>query len=403
MNSTERTTLPQPLLWGILLGFSLLLCLVAAELFLRMVPGAWSSSFFYIYDPLVGTWHFSDFIGDNFGTDYSVRGIRLNRFGMRDSERSRTRIPGVTRIAVLGDSIIEGMQVSNDAVLTRQMESLFGEDVEVLNFGVAGFGTLQEYLMYTERVRMFHPDIVILGFYIGNDLRNNSRELESLYNKVSDRPFLQKMPNGSWEVVPVAAKVVSQHPVVLFLKRHFALYRFLWFKKGTLASFFLSPQAEQKNATSSASINTDAYLMRSFAPPSEEPFFSAWETTEHLLNELDARVKEDGARLVLVTIPDPIAMEADPKSSLEELLGEPLPEGYDAEYPQKRLARFALGAGIDYLDLTPAFKAYRDAHALSSPYFSFVHDGHWSALGHQVAAEAIVSFLRDSGLLHDDT
>ena len=44
-------------------------------------------------------------------------------------------------------------------------------------------------------------------------------------------------------------------------------------------------------------------------------------------------------------------------------------------------------------------QAFRDAHKLHSPYFSFTCDPHYSALGHEVAAEAIVRRLQEHQLL----
>jgi hypothetical protein len=64
-----------------------------------------------------------------------------------------------------------------------------------MNFGVDGYGTAQEFLTLTEDVWQFSPDIVVLAFFPGNDVRNNSAVLEG--DKC--RPFF--VPHGSG-VVP---------------------------------------------------------------------------------------------------------------------------------------------------------------------------------------------------------
>ena len=56
-----------------------LFCLGAVELLLRVVPGEWSSAFFHVYDPKVGTWHFPSYEGDWIRTDVRVEGIRGTR------------------------------------------------------------------------------------------------------------------------------------------------------------------------------------------------------------------------------------------------------------------------------------------------------------------------------------
>src|SRR5262249_51729552 len=66
------------------------------------------------------------------------------------------------------------------ACLERDLarDQAFGKRVEVLNFGVSGYGTTQEYLQLRDRVWQFDPDIILLTFTVSNDVRNNSKKLE---------------------------------------------------------------------------------------------------------------------------------------------------------------------------------------------------------------------------------
>ena len=76
------------------------------------------------------------------------------------------------------------------AALERALEDSLrpiGKRVEVLNFGVSGYGTAQELLMLRHYAWSYEPDAVILAFFRGNDPRNNSAELEPY--KV--RPFFR--------------------------------------------------------------------------------------------------------------------------------------------------------------------------------------------------------------------
>lgn len=49
--------------------------------------------------------------------------------------------------------------------------------------------------------------------------------------------------------------------------------------------------------------------------------------------------------------------------------------------------------------LTPYLQAYRDSHHLQWPYFSLPCDPHFSAMGHEVAAGAIIQVLQQNGWL----
>src|SRR3989344_4142474 len=156
MNSIEpHTTTPRWLMWTILVFLSGLLMAASAEVVLRIIPGGWSGNFFYIYDPDVGTWHLSYFSGDNVNTDYTIRNVSFNSFGMRDRERSLEKRPGVTRVAVLGDSFVEGLQVGDDEVFTAKMGDMPGGSVGVLILGVGGFGPPQECKTSLKKVRPF--------------------------------------------------------------------------------------------------------------------------------------------------------------------------------------------------------------------------------------------------------
>jgi hypothetical protein len=50
--------------------------------------------------------------------------IHYNSYGMRDLEHTRSKPPGVFRIAVLGDSFMEGRQVPFDSLYSRVLERL---------------------------------------------------------------------------------------------------------------------------------------------------------------------------------------------------------------------------------------------------------------------------------------
>ena len=123
------------------------------------------------------------------GTAY----VEINSHGYRDRERTKAKPGGVYRIAVLGDSFVEGRQVALEdtfcAVLERILNSksvLAGKAVEVLNFGVSGYGTAQELLTLRHDVYAFAPDRVILAVFTANDVADNSQELS---NRLRARPY----------------------------------------------------------------------------------------------------------------------------------------------------------------------------------------------------------------------
>src|SRR3974390_965105 len=115
--------------------------------------------------------------------------VRINSPGFRDEKRAYDKPTNTIRIAVLGNSWTEALQVPLEktytAVLQQELtkRACFGErQVEGLNFGVAGYSTAQELLTLQQEVWKYHPDEVLLAFYPARDIANNMRELNNASN-----------------------------------------------------------------------------------------------------------------------------------------------------------------------------------------------------------------------------
>ena len=78
---------------------------------------------------------------------------------------------------MLGDSFTWGYGVADDEVFTEVLEHNLAERgtrCEVINTGVSGWGTDQEYLFLTDEGFKYEPDLVVVAFFLFNDPRNNS-------------------------------------------------------------------------------------------------------------------------------------------------------------------------------------------------------------------------------------
>ena len=109
--------------------------------------------------------------GSSEGIDYEQL-YRANSQGIRNSHEYQ-RIPtnDVVRVAVFGDSFSHGDDVQNDAAWTA-VWGKSNSNIEVLNFGVPGYGTDQAYLHYQRDGKAFSPDIAVLGIMSENLNRN---------------------------------------------------------------------------------------------------------------------------------------------------------------------------------------------------------------------------------------
>lgn len=90
----------------------------------------------------------------------SDEGIRSGRPGMSYAGAPRPAL----RIALVGDSHTFSMDGPFEDSWGYQLEQLLGLDVQVLNFGVDGYGVDQSWLRYRRDVRPWRPDVVLFGF-----------------------------------------------------------------------------------------------------------------------------------------------------------------------------------------------------------------------------------------------
>jgi lysophospholipase L1-like esterase len=142
-------------------------------------PGYERTGHRYLYDSTLGWRNIP-----NWEASTNGRRLTINSKGLRDFEYSYAKPSGVRRILVLGDSFAWGYGVADDEIFTEVIEErlardslLRGEKYEVVNTGVSGWGTDQEYLFLQREGFNYSPDIVVLAFFIVNDFENNESSI----------------------------------------------------------------------------------------------------------------------------------------------------------------------------------------------------------------------------------
>ena len=91
-----------------------------------------------------------------------------NRWGMRDRDYALEKPANTVRIAMLGASYTMGLGVGDDDTFENFVEVKLntmladGQSVEILNFGVSDYCTLESLLQLEQEVMRFSPDVVML-------------------------------------------------------------------------------------------------------------------------------------------------------------------------------------------------------------------------------------------------
>jgi hypothetical protein len=327
--------------------------------------------------------------------------VTINADGFRDIAHAVEKPVGTVRIAVIGDSYVEGLQVSGNESFARYMETTVrtcgifrGAPVEVLKFGVSGYGTAQELLVLREKVWKYSPDVVMLLVTTNNDITDNARSFKKnpipyfVYRDgalvlddafLSERAFIVKHSAlnrlGIW-LKNNLRSVQAIGEVQVALKHRYRA----WKDAQTQA-----PAGE--GATVPDTITDVGIDNQVYRPPADPEWENAWHVTEGLIDMMKHEVEAGGAKFVVVTASNGVQVLPDPanRAGYAKKLGVD-----DLLYPDRRIAGFCRLQGVPVITLAPVLAE----HAARENVFLHGFDqnvgyGHWNHAGHRVAGEEI--------------
>ena len=375
---------------------SVVLSLAAAEIGLRVVGFSYPVRFArdenrgYSYRPGLQWVH---------STEGRAK-VRINAHGFRDSEHPCRKPANTVRIAVLGDSYVDALQVAQNRRFTEVLEqelhandAFSGQRVEVLNFGTAGYGTAQEFMTLRNGVWQFQPDIVVLAFLTGNDIRNNSEALEGdpvrpyFVYRDDELTLDASFRNDGHEWKKQIGLTVARWSRIsqLVYRLHHGLKQ-----RGVAARMASSsPLHAQLFELGLAQPGMDLPV---YSEPDDERWAEAWRVTEGLLGAIKQEVEAHDARLFVVTLSNAIQVHPDPEARRRfmDLVGID-----DLFYPDARIASAGDRLGISVLNLAPRLQDYAVQHQTHLHGFPNTrpNSGHWNEQGHRVAGRLIAEWL----------
>ena len=351
--------------------------------------------------------------------------IRINCAGLRDREHTKQKPPNTLRIAVVGDSYAEALQVPLEdafwAVMEHKLQAcpaFSGRKVEVINFGVSGYGTAQELLTLEQEVWAYEPDVVLLAVTTNNDITDNSRPLKKTDeipyfvlrdNQLALDDSFRNVPSFRWRNSRLNRAgrwlrdnlrvIQAIHQAQHALKARLDVYRAQRRQTAQTASTAQPTNANQATTNTTAGapdeeLGADNLIYR---PPTDPIWQDAWRVTEALIVRMRDEVKAHHAQFVVVTLSNGIQVypDAQARQAFLQRVG-----AQDIFYPDMRIKSLCEREQIPIITLAPQLQAYADEHKV------FLHgfgrelgNGHWNQLGHHVAGELLAQQLC-AGLLH---
>jgi lysophospholipase L1-like esterase len=373
---------------------AVLVPLVALELALRefgpFLPGRYSAHMSSAPHPLYGFARVPGTIGWVKSEEFLSR-VAINSHGLREREIPYSKSPGNRRILVLGDSFVEAVQVTPEETFARVVESRLeqqrpADSVDVINAGSGGWGTAQEYEFLRHEGLQYEPDIIVLVFYTGNDVTDNSfrikgnvRNLRKPYYALRDgRLELQRWTPRRSD--PGATQNAWN-----------GLYLWNVFESGVLAN--IRPGANTNTIDDDDALLLDQLVdteVRVFSTNQKSEWRDAWDVTEALFIAARDASEATGARFLLVNAPTTWEIYPARWSSFRDT-NKLSADGWDLDVARRRMADLAARHGIEYLDLTSALRAA----APTEPSLYFSRDLHWTAAGHRVVAQALAERIEE--------
>lgn len=308
------------------------------------------------------TWRLEGFSNDH-----------LSSAGWRDVEHTLAKPPGVVRIALLGDSSTEGLQVPLNStygrVLEKQLNEMHsGNSFEVINFACSSYSTGQELLQFENHVLAYHPDIVVVLYNRGDSLENVRNPLKS---NVEPRPYFYLDQSGKLQQdsTLLSNSALRPNPLFGFLRRNSHIYGVL---TQTDLSLSIHERFYRKLRSWFTSLLQLAQSVNAGWKPAlpgntTYPVPDAMKVTDALMSRFASDCKSRHIQFILMMFPNTIS---DPELSMQ---------AFD-------LKKLSQKAGFGYIDLTDPFLATKDPR---SRFLQF----HFSAEGHQVVANELCKFL----------
>lgn len=296
--------------------------------------------------------------------------IETNSLGFRDHAPSEKK---KKKIMVLGDSFVANIALEDREVFTEIMEDKLKE-YDVLNFGVSGYGQVQEYLLLEKWIDVIDPDVVILVVYLQNDFANNMGT-HGLYAR----------PSASLEG---RDSILTIHKQSLDPKNKTGFHNL--FSKSHI-NWLVTRAINNLFPTADSLYVTEVYTCQSPIPDDHR---AAFNIMERLLIKIAELGKEKNVPVIFALAPSILQVDNElwtfflEQNSFRK-------KKYIRSSPNDRLMQFAKANSILMLDLLPVFleEGKRNVKCYHPV------EQHWTKEGNEVVANVLIDYLKDSSLI----
>ena len=373
--------------WIVKVGIILFVCVGLLEV-LMIVTDPYLFKDRFEYDPDLGfraRAYFRSppgYFGEN--DDGSI----TNQFGFNDQDYPLTKHPGTYRILIVGDSYgwAGGLKGNYATLLEHSFEKRDGSHkIDVINTGYPGTHTGEQLLMLKKFGLQYNPDLVILGFFAGNDFfdadPNRKRIVLNKYFYDLDKRR---------ELRFLGYPIVAQSRAV-----HFLRHKFEFDGNAVVAK----REAEERAATTGQPVPFQNLPVETYykVQRAKLEFFNKRTAGERFganirfifesIQEMNELLKSRGAKFVVAIYPDEFQVNPIEFEALVEKFQLPK-EDYDLNFAQDLLKSFLESKQIPYVDMLDRFRTEEKQRELY-----LFRNTHWNKAGNELAAQILYEYL----------
>lgn len=289
------------------------------------------------------------------------------------------------KIALIGDSFIEGYGVSNDGSFVHFLDSLFEGKYTFIPFATSGgIGTAHQLAMYESFARFYEPDLVILFWLNYNDLYDNLNAVNDGFISQTGE-YLAPKSNSLEETLEEINSMGEPEA----LSTDVVFYTFSLAKKGlrfigNVVEYYSNVKGNFKDA-----------IAEVYSEEEPDHLTQAYKITEKIFQDFKTVTKRDSTDFLVVNLFDPYQVDQKWLEVMEGKIDKPM----SADYPNRRIKQLCDNQEIAYYSLLPEVKKEIEEKKMAFPYFSHSCDNHLTEKGNLWLAESMANYLKGKNYL----
>lgn len=291
----------------------------------------------------------------------------------------------VVRILGLGDSfsayLRDKKQNYNNFMQEKYIANGKG-DVEIVNAGMEGMGPGYYWHILNKFGDLFKPDIVLVGFFVGNDFEEGEFFI-LIGNFIKEPKDFTKRYSRYYQFLHLR--------LYLLLKNKYTRYREAQLKEQEAKRHPSQPVGAFSQATFLEIEKKRSWV---FDKNNRELLHQEWRECSKIILKMKDWCDRRKIKLVIAILPDQFQVDQALREAVLTKYQHIAKENLDLSYPDNLIVNFCRTHNINCLDILGQFQE----QGKTRPLYSLRHS-HWNEAGNRLAADLIFEYLENNQLL----